>query len=595
MKFNFLEVLIDSENECYYKSPKHVRVAIFAGVLMYSLFGFLDLYMMPETYKYAWFIRFGVIAPVSAIFFVLTYTSIFNKYGRIILTSLVVIAQLGIVFMMYFSRSSEGAYWGYYAGLILVILWAALIFRLSIPEVIISSVSNVLFYNLLAFGVQRLQMNPKHTLDFAYLINNNFFLISTSFLAILGASQINKFKRRLQIHNQMLSAEKIELYKAKKKAEESDKLKSAFLANMSHEIRSPMNAILGFGELLRGSDLTQEKRKEYIDIIQSKGNQLLRLINDIIDLSKIESDTIVVNPEPFQLNQLFDELLVTYKRVLNHEEKNETIKLSFHKGLTDTKSWVKTDATRLRQILSNLLDNAVKFTPKGEIIAGYDLIENNMLQFYVRDTGIGIPKEKQSVIFERFRQVSDDRSLQYGGTGLGLSIVKSLVELLGGKIWVTSTQDIGSQFNFTLPFQPSLNGTHIDKPITVANMNELDWQGKTVLLAEDDDENYLFLEELIKVTGVTILRARDGKETLDIALGSSEIDLILMDVKMPKLNGYEAAKQIKRVKKNIPIIAQTAYAMEEDKNRALAAHCNDYISKPIEIDKLLVLLTKYLN
>lgn len=594
MKFNFLEILTESESEHYYNSQNHIRVAIVAGVLMYSLFGILDLYMMPQTYKYAWFIRFVCIATVSAAIYSFTYSRNFNKYARIALTFLVVVSQLGIVSMVYFAKSNEGAYWGYYVGLILVILWAALIFRLSIPEVVFTSVTNILMYNAVAIGLQKMHKYPHDTLEFAYLINNNFFLISTSLLAVLGAYQINNYKKSLKAHNRLLSLEKAELFKAKKKAEESDKLKSAFLANVSHEIRTPMNAILGFGELLKENDLPPRKREEYFDIIKSKGNQLLNLINDIIDLSKIESNTVSINPAPFHLNFLLDELQISYKRTITHENRTNDLKLIFIKGLPDQKTWIKADANRLKQVFSNLLDNALKFTRKGEITVGYELIDSEFLKFYVQDTGIGIPKDKQSVIFDRFRQVYEDKTLLNHGTGLGLSIVKSLVELAEGKIWVESEPNEGSTFYFTLPYKPVINGIH-SEPLISINTNNINWNGKTVLLAEDDDDNYLFLEELLRETKVNLVRAKDGRETLNIALSSIKIDLILMDVKMPLLNGYEAAKQIKKVKNTIPIIAQTAYAMEEDKQRALASNCNDYISKPIEVSKLFFLMSKYLN
>ena len=594
MKFNFFEALLDSENECYYKSSKHIRIAILAGVILYSLFGFLDFYMLPETYVYAWVIRIGIVAPISLLTYLFSFSPKFLKFGRILLTFLVVVSQMGIVAMIYFAKPNEGAYFGYYAGLILVSLWAALIFRLSIPEIIVTSISNIVIYNILAIGVQKLHHNPQNTLDFGYFINNNFFLISTSFLAVLGAYQINKYKKRLQAHNQLLISDKAELFKAKKKAEESDKLKSAFLANMSHEIRTPMNAILGFGELLKGNDLSKKKKEDYINIIQSKGNQLLRLINDIIDLSKIESNTVTIKPEAFQLNHLFDELLVSYNQVLSNENKSNKIIIQFIKGLSDEKSWIKADDNRLKQVLSNLIDNAIKFTHNGEIIVGYELVESNLLQFSVKDTGIGMPIDKLSVIFERFRQVSDNKSMLYSGTGLGLSIVKSLVELTGGKIWVQSKPDKGSQFYFTLPFHPVINSIHIE-PLTILNIDGNNWLGKTLLLAEDDNDNFLFLEELLRETNITILHAKDGKEALSIALDSKDIDLILMDIKMPFINGYEVARQIRLANINIPIIAQTAYAMEEDRQRALTTSCNDYISKPIDVNKLLFLMSKYLN
>jgi len=550
--------------------------------------------MLPESYKYAWIIRFGIVAPVGAIIYLFTYYSKFLKFGRMLLTLLVIAAQVGIVSMIYFAQPTEGAYFGYYAGLILVILWAALIFRLSIPEIIATSVSNVILYNILAIGIQKIHLYPQNTLEFGYLLNNNFFLISTSFLAVLGAWQINKYKKRLQNHNQLLIADKEELFKAKKKAEESDKLKSAFLANMSHEIRTPMNAILGFGELLRYPNLSKTKRDEYINIIQSKGNQLLHLINDIIDLSKIESNTVVIKSEPFILNQLFDELSISYQRMVSIVEIRKSIGLEFVKGLSDSKSYILADVNRLKQILSNLIDNAIKFTHEGEIVVSYELVENKFLQFCVKDTGIGISLDKQTIIFERFRQVSEDKTLLCYGTGLGLSIVKSLVSLTGGKVWVQSEAGLGSHFYFTLPYLPAFNGNHkesLTKPI----VRNIDWGQKTILLAEDDDDNFLFLEELLRETNVKIRRTRDGKETLEMAIASNDIDLILMDVKMPLMSGYEAARQIKQLKSNIPIIAQTAYAMEEDRRNALASNCNEYIAKPIEAQKLFYLMAKYLN
>lgn len=593
MKINFEKILIDSEIECNY-SLRQVRVVLILGIFMYSIFGILDLFMLPQTYHFAWIIRYCFMLPVPIFFYYFTYTKKFEKFGQLWLTIIVISGQLGISLMIYNAKPTEGAYWGFYAGLMIVNLWAVTMLRLSLGRIIFISVLNVILYNILAFGVQKLHQYPRNSLEFGYLINNNFFLISTAFLAIVGSFQLNIYKKKMLLHNLTQSIEKKELAKAKKKAEESDKLKSAFLANMSHEIRTPMNAILGFGELLKNPSLSQIKKENYINIIQSKGNQLLHLINDIIDFSRIEANYVTINPQPIHLNQLFDELMLTYQRVLNIEKKTKDLKLSFHPGLDNNKSNILADGNRLKQVLSNLLDNAVKFTVKGEIQAGYELIENNKLQFYVKDTGIGIPAEKQSVIFERFRQACDNENNFYGGTGLGLSIVKSLVELAGGEIWLKSEPSHGSEFYFTLPFRHVTIGNGSDKIFQLGNA-EINWTGKIILLAEDDDDNYYFLEELLIDTGATLIRARDGKETLDIALSNIEIDLILMDIKMPLLNGFEAAKRIKLVKKDLPIIAQTASAMEEDRNKAIAANCNDFIPKPIEKDKLFLLMSKYLS
>lgn len=593
MKINFEKILIDSESECNY-SLHQVRINILIGIFTYSIFGVLDLFMLPQSYLIAWIIRFCIVVVLIIFYYLLTYFKKFQKQSKLLSTIMAVLAQLGIVFMIFCSKHNEGAYLGYFSGLMIVNLWAVIMFRLSFREIVTISSLNVIFYNILAFGVQKLHHYPHSSNEFAYLINNNFFLISTAFLAIVGSFQLNIYKKKMLAHNRILSIEKKELAKAKKKAEESDQLKSAFLANMSHEIRTPMNAILGFGELLKNPSLSQIKKENYINIIQTKGNQLLHLINDIIDFSRIEANYVTINPLPIQLNQLFDELMLTYERVMDIEKKSTNLKLSFHRGLDNNKSYLLADSNRLKQVLSNLLDNAIKFTVKGEIQAGYELIETNKLQFYVKDTGIGISAEKQSVIFERFRQAGDNEHNFYGGTGLGLSIVKSLVELAGGEIWLKSEPAVGSEFYFTMPFRPVTKGNNSDKIIQLGNI-EINWTGKIILVAEDDDDNYYFLEELIIDTGATLIRARDGKETMDIALSNIKIDLILMDIKMPLLNGFEAAKRIKAVKENVPIIAQTASAMEEDRSKAIAANCNDYISKPIEREKLFLLMSKYLN
>ncbi len=593
MKINFEKILIDSESECNY-SLHQVRIIILAGIFTYSIFGILDFFMLPQTYKIAWILRYCIITPISILFYVLTYIKRFQKHSKFLTTLIAILAQLGIGCMIYYSKPNEGAYFGYFAGLMIVNLWAVTMLRLSILEIVIISSNSIIIYNILAFGVQKLHQYSTDSLQFSYLINNNFFLISTAFLAVVGSFQLNIYKKKVLLHNLTQIIEKKELAKAKKKAEESDQLKSAFLANMSHEIRTPMNAILGFGELLKNPSLSQIKKENYINIIQTKGNQLLHLINDIIDFSRIEANYVTINPQPIQLNQLFDELMLTYERVMNIEKKSKNLKLSFHRGLDNNKSYLLADGNRLKQVLSNLLDNAIKFTIKGEIQAGYELIETNKLQFYVKDTGIGISAEKQSIVFERFRQAGDSEHNFYGGTGLGLSIVKSLVELAGGKIWLKSEPAIGSAFYFTMPFRPITKGNNSDKIIQLGNI-EINWTGKIILVAEDDDDNYYFLEELLIDTGATLIRARDGKETMDIALSNIKIDLILLDIKMPLLNGFEAAKRIKAVKVNLPIIAQTASAMEEDRNKAIAANCNDYISKPIERDKLFLLMSKYLN
>jgi signal transduction histidine kinase len=592
MKVNFWEILLGTEDECSSMiSIHHVRVGALLGFFMYSMFGVLDWFLLPQTYQFAWLLRFGVIAPLCVLLYVFSFWEKFNrKYAKMWLSLLAILAQLGIVAMIYNARPAEGAYFSYYGGLITVIFWSLVIFRLSLPEIILISVANVVFYNIIALGIQKLQYYPENSMEFASLINNNFFLVSASFLSILGAFQLNSYKKKLIAHNQVINNEKKELFKAKKKAEESDQLKSAFLANMSHEIRTPMNAVLGFTELLKNPAISEDRKAEFLQILQSKSHQLLRLIDDIVDISKIETNNMKICREPVNLNLLVGELEKTYVRILQRNGKGGGLTLRFVKAFTDDESWIMADDTRLKQVISNLVDNALKFTGKGEITVSYILNESKKLQFLVKDTGIGIPADKLPVIFDRFRQVDH----QKGGTGLGLSIVKSLVEMCGGEIWVKSELNIGSRFYFTLPYVAVDKGKEGQRHMFPYTRN-VNWKGKVILVAEDDPDNYLVLKEFLEPTGVTLLWAQNGNEVLEIALGNDKIDLVLMDIKLPGINGYEAARQIKRRKRHIPIIAQTAYAMGGDREKALEAKCDDYIPKPIDFNRLIAMVDRFLS
>jgi PAS domain S-box-containing protein len=380
-----------------------------------------------------------------------------------------------------------------------------------------------------------------------------------------------------------------QLKRAKEKAEEADHLKSAFLANMSHEIRTPMNAILGFSNLLNNPAITKEQQEEYIEIINSRGNQLLQVINDIIDLSKIESNQLKLEEEQFNLNHFLKEIHSSFRQAIKEEYQKE-IDIKLEKGENDEKAIVKTDKTRLEQILSYLLNNAVKYTQEGMIRFGY-VIEQGAseqhLKFYIQDTGVGIPESKQDVIFERFRQSDDSKTREYGGTGLGLSISKGLVEIMGGVIWLNSVPAEGTTFYFSLPYKKSQeinNSQSQNKNTQYMNYN---WSGKTILIVEDDPLSSKFLEAILEDSGAQILLAKDGKEAIDIAKKHESLDMILMDIQLPGMNGNEATIEIRKIRENIPVIAQTAHAMPEDKKKSLEAGCDDYITKPINMDLLL--------
>jgi PAS domain S-box-containing protein len=402
--------------------------------------------------------------------------------------------------------------------------------------------------------------------------------------------EIREYSEKLAIQNVKLKLINDELKNAKEKAEESDKLKSAFLANMSHEIRTPMNAILGFATLIRNRVLSEEKRRDYIDLINANCRQLLHIITDIIDISKIEAGQIAIINKNFLLNKLLNDLYLNYNNQI--EVMHKPIQLVVKPGFKNEESAVFTDKVRLEQILSNLLSNALKFTDKGVIEFGYNIDRRRDIVFYVRDTGIGMTEEEQKIIFDRFRQVSTSFNKMYGGTGLGLSISKGLSEKLGGKIWVESKPDKGSCFYFNIPYKPGIN---FEKPKEIDYSVEYNWAGKTILIAEDEEVNFSLLETILIPTGACVLRAKTGMEAIEKCQTDKRINLVLMDIKMPDLDGIEATKRIKDDRKGLPIIAQTAYAMSTDEENCLKAGCDDYISKPLRIDDLLKKIDHYIR
>jgi len=383
----------------------------------------------------------------------------------------------------------------------------------------------------------------------------------------------------------------IELQKAKEKSEESERLKTAFLQNMSHEIRTPMNAIIGFSSMLNKPELSEEKRKSFSNIIISNSNQLLSIVTDILTISTIETKQEKVNLQKVCINHIIIDLLTIFKP----QASNQNLSLFAKQALPDKYAETYTDSTKVKQVLTNLLTNAMKFTHKGFIEFGYSVLETNgrssvaEMQFYVKDTGIGIPDNQQENIFERFRQADLSINKIYGGTGLGLSISKGFVDLLDGKIWVESIVNQGSTFYFTIPF----------KPLHPYEFDELEKQdfskNLTILIAEDEEFNYLFIEELLINLNVKILHAKNGKEVVEICKTNNDISLILMDIKMPVMDGHAAAMKIREFKPEIPIIAQSAYALEHEIVKYSGEAFNDYITKPIEENEFMSMVMKYLN
>jgi PAS domain S-box-containing protein len=381
---------------------------------------------------------------------------------------------------------------------------------------------------------------------------------------------------------------------AKESAEESDRLKSAFLANMSHEIRTPMNAILGFSSLLKEQEVSQNQQSYYVDIINSKGRDLLRIISDIIDISRIETGDLYFKTEPIEIFSFIREIFDEFKE---DARLNTRSNLQFRLNIPAKEKpvIVNTDSSRLKQIFSNLIQNAFKFTPDGFIEIGFELLEQNNIRMFVRDTGIGIPKDKQTIIFERFRQIDESHTRQYGGTGLGLAICLNLVKRMGGELKVKSSERQGSEFQFSLKYiltQAPKKGDSKDKSIHEV---KLDLSGRRILIVEDDGASYLFLETLLKRYKPEISWAKNGKQAISIINKPGKFDVILMDIRMPEMNGLDATREIRKENPDIPIIAQTAYAQVSDRKAALESGCSDYISKPISPVELKSILIKYFN
>jgi signal transduction histidine kinase/CheY-like chemotaxis protein len=389
--------------------------------------------------------------------------------------------------------------------------------------------------------------------------------------------------------NERLEKINLELDKARKYAEESNRLKSTFLANMSHEIRTPMNAVIGFAELLQHTRLNDSTREEYCQVIVERSHDLLQIINDILDISKIDSHTVTLFIDSINLNDFIDELHLIYLNKLGQVNKTH-INLS-HKRPKD-QLILATDELKLRQIFTNLLDNAIKFTDKGEIKFGYHDHSDDELTFFVSDTGIGIDQKHQKKIFDIFTQADHNSNKSYGGTGLGLAICKGNAHLLGGDVSVESGVGNGSIFYFTIKYN---KGTPLQTLKELYNQeSDRQWASKDILLVEDDIYSVEYMKHLLLNTGIKLHIARSGSELEEYYKRLKDIDLVLMDIRLPDANGFDLMTQLKILNKELPVIAQTAFAMEDDKAKCLEAGFDGYISKPFKRKEILSLINSYI-
>ncbi|MFH1121517.1 MAG: ATP-binding protein [Bacteroidota bacterium] len=378
----------------------------------------------------------------------------------------------------------------------------------------------------------------------------------------------------------------IKLRNAEKKAVESDRLKTAFLHNISHEIRTPMNGIIGFAGLLDDSNITEKQKSEYLAIILRSSKRLLDLVNQVLDISMIETGNIVVYTQQVKLNELLHEVYETWV-----PEVKQDVSFSAEEGLEDHNDSILTDEYKLKQILNNLIDNAVKFTEKGYIRFGYR-INGNILEFFVEDTGLGINKEYQEDIFKRFLKADPTISRFYEGIGLGLSICKGNLELLKGSIYVDSEPGSGSVFRFTIPYSPVKNAVNV---IPEENTENLSLEGLLILVAEDEMMNFRYIQEILSDTGISIIHASNGQEAVDFCRNQNNIDLVLMDIKMPVMNGYASTRLIRKIRPELPVIAQSAYLASLDFMQNNNSVFNGYLTKPFLKEELIDAILKQIK
>ncbi|MCK5856189.1 MAG: response regulator [Bacteroidales bacterium] len=378
-----------------------------------------------------------------------------------------------------------------------------------------------------------------------------------------------------------------ELIEAKESAEKSAQLKTKFLANMSHDIRNPLNAILGFSKILADeTELSNSERRKYATLIESNGNKLHNLINDIIDVSLIEANQMHIENKRCEVNGILEELYLSFQRKI---ETRENLRLKLNIAVDNPGFAIFSDPMRLRQVLSNLIENAIKYTQKGFVEFGYEITDDNMIQFFVRDSGIGIDSEYLENIFTRFSRESAGNTEGIKGTGLGLDISKRLVTLLGGKIWVFSTLNIGSEFYFNLPtvFLDYTPKPTLKTKKKTLSAHDVDWSDKHILIAEDDVINFELLRIILSKTKVKVSQAINGREALDILAKDTSIDLLLLDIQMPVMNGYEVIKELKSIRNDLPVIAQTAVSLENVEKGNYADLFDDCLSKPIDVKTLI--------
>lgn len=481
-----------------------------------------------------------------------------------------------------------------------------------IKSVLIILFISVLLAILLAFWLERIISGPilrlaavtrkiRETLDYSVRVRkeagDETGVLYDGFNDMLQSIEASKKERdlaqkKLQEEREHLEIRVLErtaeLNAAKEKAEESDKLKSSFLANMSHEIRTPLNAILGFSALIQDRSTTTEELEEYYKMMETSGNDLMNLIDDILDISRIEANQIKINLQETSVVPLAEEVFRSFKQSLSTQIPGNVVTAHFNVPAEKSDYIMYTDPFRLKQILLNILNNAIKFTPTGSIeFCFFPNEAKTQMVFYIKDTGIGIARDQQEKIFERFTKVADIKTKLYRGTGLGLSIALKLTQLLKGEIRVESELNVGTAFYLSFPLSKVVfDGIIHEKKQRDQSLDFL--SGKVILIVEDVEFNYRYLEIIIcKNQDVKILWAKNGLEAVDLCRKNPDINIVLMDIQLPEMNGMDATILIKSENKNLPVIAETAYATPDNIRAILDAGCDDIVIKPINKNELL--------
>lgn len=617
--FNDPQIERNFKEEYFSKSLVGYRVSIVVVTFLYALLGFLDYYTANLFYKEFFIIRYVIITPALVIAFLSSFHPKFKYFWQELTTVCYVIGGSGIVYMML--RNPESFF--YYGGIFLILMAGYFFIKLHFIWAVIPGVLIVVIYNISAFYFNILgQLNIEH------LIITNTFFVSANIIAIVAlynnklmertefyrrvllSKQQNRIKsinenleakvqertqllekRNKVLNDAIITRKDIEkkLLLAKRHAEESDRLKSAFLANMSHEIRTPMNGIIGFLDMISDPEITRDEQQQYLDVVQQSGTRLLQTINDIVEISQIEAGEVTKTISDVDLNKTFKYIFDFFAP--NLEGKNIELEL----GSNITLNKIRTDSNKLESILMNLVNNALKFTNEGSIEIGVSK-KGDKLRFYVKDTGKGIPKDRQKAIFDRFVQADLSLTRGHEGSGLGLAICKAYVELLGGKINVKSKLNKGTNFYFTIDYQPAEKTSALPNLVDAIKENTSEKPMRaTALVAEDDSVSYCFLETILKQEHIDVIWAKNGVEALELYQKHSNISLIIMDIKMPVMDGIEATLEIRKLDKKIPIIAQTAFALSGDKEKALKAGCNDYLSKPLKRRDLIASIENLLH